>query len=105
MSLEWNGSSIGVLNDTILEGCSSNQHELQPVWRLISIMELRELASDHLPSAVVAAIIFTIYDSYTSEVGDPLMIGIDFVLYVVVIFIGFVVITPILDRVSGSDTT
>lgn len=68
-------------------------------------MELRRLASAHLPGAVVAAIIFTVYNNYTSDVGDPLAISIDFVLYFVVIFIGFVVITPILDRVFGSDTT
>ena len=68
-------------------------------------MQLRKLVSAHLPNAVVAAIIFTLYNTYTSDIADPVSIGIEFVSYVIAIFIGFVVITPILNKISDSVTT
>ena len=68
-------------------------------------MELRKLVSAHLPNAVVAAIIFTLYNTYTGDIADPATIGIEFISYVIAIFIGFVVITPILNKVFGSITT
>ena len=68
-------------------------------------MELRELISAHLPNAVVAAIIFTLYNTYTGDIADPVKIGIEFIFYVTVIFIGFVVITPILNKAFSSVTT
>ncbi|WP_162224433.1 hypothetical protein [Halorussus amylolyticus] len=67
-------------------------------------MTLRELVSAHLPNAVVAAIIFALYDIYTGDIADPLAIGVDFILYLVAIFVGFVVITPILDRLFDDGT-
>ncbi|KZX48904.1 MULTISPECIES: hypothetical protein [Haloarcula] len=68
-------------------------------------MELRTLVSDHLPNAVVAAAIFTLYNAYTDGISDPVTIGFEFISYVIAIFIGFVVITPILDKVFDSVTT
>ncbi|MFC5279977.1 hypothetical protein ACFPM1_14595 [Halorubrum rubrum] len=68
-------------------------------------MELRTLLSDHLPNAVVAAAIFTLYNAYTSGFSDPVTIGFEFSSYVIAIFIGFVVITPILDKAFDSATT
>ncbi|AHB67844.1 hypothetical protein HISP_16230 [Haloarcula hispanica N601] len=68
-------------------------------------MKLRELVSNYLPDAVVAAIIFTLYNTYTSDIAGPLAIGTNFIFYVVVIFIGFVVITPILNRIFDRSTT
>ena len=67
-------------------------------------MELRELVSAHLQNAVVAAIIFTLYNTYTGHIADPVTIGVEFVSYVIAIFIGFVVITPILNKVFGTVT-
>ncbi|MGQ4557399.1 hypothetical protein [Halobellus sp. GM3] len=68
-------------------------------------MELRKLVSAHLQNAVVAAIIFTLYNTYTGDIADPVSIGIEFISYVIAIFIGFVVITPILNKVFDSVTT
>ena len=68
-------------------------------------MELRESVSAHLPNAVVAAIILTLYNTYTGDIADPVTIGIEFVSYVIAIFIGFAVITPMLNKVFGSVTT
>jgi hypothetical protein len=68
-------------------------------------MELRKLVSAHLPNAVVAAIIFTVYNTYTGDIANPVSIGIEFISYVIAIFIGFVVITPILNKVFDSITT
>jgi hypothetical protein len=67
-------------------------------------MEFRELVSDHLPNAVVAAIIFTLYNTYTGDIADPVTIMMEFISYVIAIFIGLVVITPILNDVFGSVT-
>lgn len=67
-------------------------------------MQLGKLVSAHLPNAVVAATIFTLYNTYTGDIADPVTIGIEFVSYVTVIFIGFVVVTPILDKAFGSVT-
>ena len=68
-------------------------------------MELRKLVSDHLPNAVVAAAIFTLYNAYTGGISDPITIVVEFISYVIAIFIGFVVITPILDKAFDSVTT
>ncbi|MFC6875471.1 hypothetical protein [Halobellus marinus] len=68
-------------------------------------MELRKLVSAHLPNAVVAAIIFTVYNTYTGDIANPVSIGVEFISYVIAIFIGFVVITPILNKVFDSITT
>jgi len=67
-------------------------------------MELRELVSAHLQNAVVAAIIFTLYNTYTGDIADPVTIAVKFITYVIAIFIGFVVITPILNKVFSSGT-
>jgi len=72
---------------------------------MTSAMQLQELASTHLTDAVVVSTIFTLYNIYTGDIADPLAISTDFILYFIAIFVGFVVITPILDRVFGSDTT
>jgi hypothetical protein len=58
-----------------------------------------ELVYTHLPNSVVAASIFTFYNIHTGETTEPIAIGSDFVVYFVAIFIGFVFITPILNRV------
>ncbi|WP_080505218.1 hypothetical protein [Halorubrum aethiopicum] len=68
-------------------------------------MKLRTLVHDHLPNAVVAAAIFTLYNAYTGGLADPITIGTEFIAYVVAIFIGFVVITPVLDKAVSSVTT
>ncbi|OYR59332.1 hypothetical protein [Halorubrum halodurans] len=68
-------------------------------------MNLRTLIHDHLPNAVVAAVIFTLYNAYTGGIADPVTIGVEFIAYVIAIFIGFVVITPILDEAFSSVTT
>jgi len=68
-------------------------------------MELRESVSAHLSNAVVAAIIFTLYNTYTGDTADPVTVGIEFVSYVIALFIGFAVITPLLNKVLGSVTT
>jgi len=67
-------------------------------------MELRKLVSDYLPSAVVAATIFTIYNTYAGDIADPVTIGVEFVFYIIAIFIGFIVITPILNKAFDSVT-
>jgi hypothetical protein len=46
-----------------------------------------------------------LYNTYTADIADPVTIGIEFFSYVTVIFIGFVVITPILNKAFGSVTT
>ncbi|AOP12797.1 hypothetical protein [Haloferax volcanii] len=61
-------------------------------------MELRKLVSDYLPNAVVAATIFTIYNTYTGDTADPVTIGVEFIFSIIAIFIGFIVITPILNK-------
>ena len=68
-------------------------------------MELRKLVSDHLPNAVVASAIFALYNAYTGGITDPVTIGVEFISYVIAIFIGFVVITPILNKAFSSVTT
>jgi len=68
-------------------------------------MTVRELVSAHLPNAVLAAIIYTLYNIYTGDIAGPLAIGIDFISYAVAILIGFIVITPILDRAFDSSAT
>jgi len=68
-------------------------------------MKFGKLVCAHLPNAVVAATIFTLYNTYTDDIADPVTIGIEFFSYVTVIFIGFVVITPILNKAFGSVTT
>jgi hypothetical protein len=68
-------------------------------------MKLRALVHDHLPNAVVAAAIFTLYNAYTGGIADPVTIGVEFVSYGIAIFIGFVVITPVLDEAFSSVTT
>ncbi len=68
-------------------------------------MELRELISAHLPNAVVAAVIFTLYNISIDGIADPLTIALNSISYVITIFLGFVIITPILDRAFGSNTT
>ncbi|WP_135305852.1 hypothetical protein [Haloarcula amylovorans] len=68
-------------------------------------MELRKLVSDYLPNAVVAATIFTIYNTYTGDIADPVTIGVEFLFYVIAIFIGFIVITPILNKALDSVRT
>ncbi|ELZ61093.1 MULTISPECIES: hypothetical protein [unclassified Haloferax] len=65
-------------------------------------MELRKLVSDYLPNAVVAATIFTIYNTYTGDIADPVTIGVEFIFYIIAIFIGFMVITPILNKAFAS---
>ena len=62
------------------------------------------MVSAHLPNAVAAAIIFTVYNTYTGDIANPVSIGIEFISYVIAIFIGFVVITPILNKVFDSIT-
>jgi hypothetical protein len=68
-------------------------------------MEFRKLVSDYLPNAVVAATIFTLYNTYTGDIADPVTIGVEFISYVIAIFIGFIVITPILKKAFSSVTT
>jgi hypothetical protein len=68
-------------------------------------MKFGKLVSTHLPNAVVAATIFTLYNTYTDNISDPVTIALEFFSYVTVIFIGFVVITPILNKAFGSVTT
>jgi hypothetical protein len=68
-------------------------------------MEFGKLVSAHLPNAVIAATIFTLYNTYTGDIADPVTIGVEYLTYVAVIFIGFVVITPILNKAFGSVTT
>jgi len=66
-------------------------------------MTFRALLSAHLSDAVVASVIFTLYNVYTRDAIGPLAIGIDFLSYVVAIFVGFVVIDTLWDSVFGSD--
>ncbi|PHQ39068.1 hypothetical protein DJ69_08075 [Halorubrum persicum] len=68
-------------------------------------MQFGNLVSAHLPNAVVAATIFTLYNIYTGDVADPVTIGVEYLTYVTVIFIGFVVITPVLNKTFGSGST
>ena len=68
-------------------------------------MQLRKLVSDHLPNAVVAAAMFALYNAYTGGIADPVTIGVEFISYVIAIFIGFVVISLILDKKFDSITT
>ena len=68
-------------------------------------MELRTSVSEHLPNAVVAAAIFTLYNAYTAGISDPVTIGFEFISYAIALFIGFMVITPILDKAFDSVTT
>jgi hypothetical protein len=68
-------------------------------------MKFGKLVSTHLPNAVVAATIFTLYNTYTGNISDLATILLEFFSYVTVIFIGFVVITPILNKAFGSVTT
>jgi hypothetical protein len=68
-------------------------------------MKFGKLVSTHLPNAVVAATIFTLYNTYTDNISDLATIALEFFSYVTVIFIGFVVITPILNKAFGSVTT
>lgn len=68
-------------------------------------MKLRKLVHDYLPNAVVAAAIFTLYNAYTGGIDDPVVIGVEFISYVIAIFIGFIVITPILNKAFSSLTT
>ncbi|MDB9235934.1 MULTISPECIES: hypothetical protein [Halorubrum] len=68
-------------------------------------MEFGKLVSAHLPNAVIAATIFTLYNTYTGDIADPVTIGVEYLTYVAVIFIGFVVITPILNKAFGRVTT
>jgi hypothetical protein len=67
-------------------------------------MKLRELVSDRLSAAVVAAVVFTLYSTYTADIDDPLAIGVGFIISVVAISVGFVVTTPILDRIFVRST-
>ncbi|WP_080505945.1 hypothetical protein [Halorubrum distributum] len=68
-------------------------------------MEFGKLVSTHLPNAVIAATIFTLYNTYTGDIADPVTIGVEYLTYVAVMFIGFVVITPILNKAFGRVTT
>ena len=68
-------------------------------------MKFGKLVSAHLPNAVIAATIFTLYNTYTGDIADPVTIGVEYLTYVAVIFIGFVVITPILNKAFGRVTT
>ena len=68
-------------------------------------MTVRALVSTHLSNAVAAALIYTLYNIYTTGIADPLAIGVDFISYLVPIFIGLVVITPILDTAFDRITT
>ncbi len=42
---------------------------------------------------------------HTGDIAGPFTIGSEFLSYVIAIFIGFVIITPILNKVFGSSTT
>jgi hypothetical protein len=53
----------------------------------------------------VAATIFTLYNTYTGDIADPVTIGVEFISYVIAIFIGFIIITPILNKAFSSVTT
>jgi hypothetical protein len=68
-------------------------------------MQLRKLVHDYLLNAVVAAAIFTLYNAYTGGIDDSVTIGVEFISYVIAIFIGFIVITPILNKAFSSVTT
>ncbi|SEH67086.1 hypothetical protein SAMN05192561_12713 [Halopenitus malekzadehii] len=68
-------------------------------------MQVREILSTHLPDAVIAAVIFTIFNIYTDEVVGPFSIILDFLLHVVAIFLGFIVINAIWNSVFGSEAT
>lgn len=64
-----------------------------------------DLASAHPQDAVVAAVIFALYNIYTGSIAAPVTIDIDFILNVVAIFLGCVVIVTVLDKVFGSSVT
>lgn len=68
-------------------------------------MQFGKLVSAHLPNAVVAATIFSLYNIYIGDIDDPVTIGVEYLTYVTVIFFGFVVITPILNKAFGSVST
>jgi len=67
-------------------------------------MKLRKLVHDHLPNAAVVAAIFTLYNAYTGGIDGPVTIGVEFITYVIAIFIGFIVITPVLNKAFSSVT-
>jgi len=54
-------------------------------------MGIRELASTHLPMAVVASIGITIFNIYTGEITTLTPLVSDFLLHTFVIFVGFVI--------------
>ena len=62
-------------------------------------MQLRKSVSDYLPKAVVASTIFTLYNTYTGDITNLVTIGVEFVSYVIAIFLGFLIITPVLEKV------
>jgi hypothetical protein len=72
---------------------------------MLSVVQVRDVVSTHLPDAVIAAVIFTLFNIYTDEVAGPFTIILDFLLHVLAIFLGFVVITAIWNSVFGSEAT
>ncbi len=63
------------------------------------------MISTHLPDAVIAAVIFTLFNIYTDEIAGPFTIILDFLLHVVAIVLGFVVINAVWNNVFGSEAT
>ncbi|QHS16167.1 hypothetical protein GWK26_02810 [haloarchaeon 3A1-DGR] len=68
-------------------------------------MQGRDVISTHLPDAVIAAVIFTLFNIYTDEIAGPFTIILDFLLHVVAIVLGFVVINAVWNNVFGSEAT
>lgn len=54
-------------------------------------MEIRELVSTHLPMAVVASIVITLFNIYTGEITTLTPLVSDFLLHTFAIFVSFVV--------------
>lgn len=71
-------------------------------WGRIHGRDVRGVLVTHLPKTAIASTIISLFNAYTEGMTDLLQFGAEFLLYTLVIFVGFVVVNMVLETESDN---
>lgn len=94
------GRSPQVTIATVSEPIFQRKSQVFTGIGLIQNMGLRSLVTTHLPKAAVASAVILAFNAYTEGMATPVRVGIEFLLYTIAIFVGFVAFDIVLDSIS-----